>query len=146
VLSLWPLVASAVLHLTDSKVCARRRGAARRQRFWESAERLSRHGAVDGVAIVALVSGAGPGGGEALVLESQFRPSQGSYVIEARHCADFPRLPAAQWPGCPRPVSCVLHSPWWPLVPRPARADRAVPQGRTINDWVLHACVSQLQV
>lgn len=23
---------------------------------------------------------------------------------------------------------------------------RAVPQGRTINDWMLHACISQLQV
>ncbi|KAK9837295.1 hypothetical protein WJX81_004372 [Elliptochloris bilobata] len=51
-----------------------------RLRFWESAERLSRHGAVDGVAIVALVSKAGEE--EQLVLESQFRPSQGSYVIE----------------------------------------------------------------
>ena len=110
---------SAAVLTSDSRLCLQRRGAARRQRFWESAERLSRHGAVDGVAIVALVSGAGPGGGEALVLASQFRPSQGSYVIEARPCADFPGLglPAAQWPGCPCPVSGVLPSPRWLLVP-----------------------------
>ena len=55
-----------------------------RLRFWESAERQSRHGAVDGVAIIALISAAGQE--DQLVLESQFRPSQGSYVIEARGC------------------------------------------------------------
>lgn len=53
-----------------------------RLRFWESAERLTRHGAVDGVAIIAIVSSKEAGGEDQLVLESQFRPSQGSYVIE----------------------------------------------------------------
>ena len=55
-----------------------------RLRFWESAERLTRHGAVDGVAIVAIVSCKEPGEEDQLILESQFRPSQGSYVIEVR--------------------------------------------------------------
>ena len=54
----------------------------RRLRFWESAERLTRHGAVDGVAIIAILSCKEPGGEDQLILESQFRPSQGNYVIE----------------------------------------------------------------
>lgn len=55
-----------------------------RLRFWESAERLTRHGAVDGVAIVAILSCKESGGEDQLILESQFRPSQGRYVIEVR--------------------------------------------------------------
>ncbi|CAL8464276.1 g3811 [Coccomyxa elongata] len=51
-----------------------------RLRFWESAERLSRHGDVDGVAIITLVrSNRQP---LKVILESQFRPSQGNIVIE----------------------------------------------------------------
>ncbi|BDA49861.1 probable ADP-sugar pyrophosphatase at N-terminal half [Coccomyxa sp. Obi] len=51
-----------------------------RLRFWESAERLSRHGDVDGVAIITLVRSCQ----EPLkvILEAQFRPSQGNTVIE----------------------------------------------------------------
>ena len=55
-----------------------------RLRFWESAERLTRHGPVDGVAIVAFLSCKESGGEDQLILESQFRPSQGKYVIEVR--------------------------------------------------------------
>ncbi|KAK9904925.1 hypothetical protein WJX75_005725 [Coccomyxa subellipsoidea] len=51
-----------------------------RLRFWESAERLSRHGDVDGVAIITLVrSKQEP---LKVILEAQFRPSQGNTVIE----------------------------------------------------------------
>ena len=51
-----------------------------RERKWESAERQNRHGEIDGVAIIGQVKSKGQP--TQLILESQFRPSQGSYVIE----------------------------------------------------------------
>lgn len=55
------------------------------------ASRTTRRGEVDGVAILAVVTGGG--GPPRLVLEKQFRPPQGSYVIEARRC----HRPCAHW-------------------------------------------------
>ena len=54
-----------------------------RERKWESAERQNRHGEIDGVAIIGQVKSKGQP--TQLILESQFRPSQGNYVIEVGH-------------------------------------------------------------
>ena len=53
-----------------------------KERQWEVASRTTRMGEVDGVAIVAVVIG----GGEAprVLVEKQFRPPQGKYVLEVR--------------------------------------------------------------
>lgn len=51
-----------------------------KQRNWEMASRSTRKGLADAVAILAHVTG--DGHPERLVLEKQFRPTQGTYVIE----------------------------------------------------------------
>ncbi len=57
-----------------------------KQRRWEAAERTTRRsGGVDGVAIIARVTGGGAP--PRIVLEKQFRPPQGNYVIEV--CLPF---------------------------------------------------------
>ena len=54
-------------------------GFSHRTRFWESAERLSRHGEVDGVAIITLVQHC-PGGCPAGICLSSFT-DEGSLVL-----------------------------------------------------------------
>lgn len=53
-----------------------------RERQWEMASRKTRKGELDGVAVIAVVTGKGQP--PRLVLEKQFRPPQGSYVIEVQ--------------------------------------------------------------
>mmetsp|Transcript_17598 Transcript_17598/g.52870 ORF Transcript_17598/g.52870 Transcript_17598/m.52870 type:complete len:384 (-) Transcript_17598:3891-5042(-) len=51
-----------------------------KERQWEMASRTTRKGELDGIAVIAVVTGKGQP--PRLVLEKQFRPPQGSYVIE----------------------------------------------------------------
>lgn len=53
-----------------------------KERQWEMASRTTRKGELDGIAVIAVVTGKGQP--PRLVLEKQFRPPQGSYVIEVQ--------------------------------------------------------------
>ena len=52
------------------------------RRLWESAERTTRRGAIDGVAVVALISTPSGTGPPMLPVLRQFRPPVGSYCLE----------------------------------------------------------------